>query len=70
MIFKYFTRCQAEGLPPDQLSVTEAFYNAGGVWTQDIKQVTASYFANNSSQGETSPKWGDRLLHLQVAYQI
>ena len=49
VVFEYFTWCKAEGLPADQLSLTEAFYDAGGVWTQDIKGLTASYFANNNS---------------------
>ena len=49
VIFKYYTWCQAERLFVDQLYVTEAFYDAGGVWTQDIKGLTANYFANNSN---------------------
>ena len=35
-------------LPADHLSITEAFYDAGGVWTQDIKGLAASYFAHNN----------------------
>ena len=54
VIFEYFTWCQAEGLPADQLSVTEAFYDTGGVWTQDIKGLTVSYFANNNNNNNNS----------------
>ena len=49
VVFEYFTWCQAEGLPADQLSITESFYNAGGVWTQDIKGLAVSYFVNNNN---------------------
>ena len=49
VVFEYFMWCQAEGLPADQLSVTEAFYDVGGVWTQDIKGLAVSYFANNNN---------------------
>ena len=42
VVFEYFTWCQAKGLP-------EAFYNAGGVWTQDIKGLAVSYFVNNNN---------------------
>ena len=49
-----FTWCQAEGLPADQLSITESFYDAGGVWTKDIKGLAASYFANNNNNSNNS----------------
>ena len=42
VVFEYFTWCRAEGLP-------EAFYNVGGVWTQDIKGLAVSYFVNNNN---------------------
>ena len=54
VVFEYFTWCQAEGLPADQLSITEAFYDAGGVWIQDIKGLAASYFANNNHSSNNS----------------
>ena len=54
VVFEFFTWCQAEGLPADQLSITKAFYDAGGVWTQDIKGLAASYFANNNNNSNNS----------------
>ena len=44
VVFEFFPWCQAEGLPADQLSITEAFYDVGGVWThdklRDLQQAT------------------------------
>ena len=59
VVFEFFTWCQAEGLPADQLSITEALYDAGGVWTQDIKGLAVSYFANNNNNSNNSSNLGE-----------
>ena len=45
--FEYFTWAEAENLPPNELDLAEAFYNATGLWTDDIRGIVASFMLSH-----------------------
>ena len=41
--FEYYTWAEAQNLPAGQLIMANAFFNATGMWTKDIRGMVASF---------------------------